>query len=78
MLENTPKNPGLEVSEVVTPAKKLFETFFKEREKNEQFLVSDVHVLLLHLQNIYLMGKTFESKLKGRTEVSLAIDLFLY
>ena len=78
MLENTPKNPGLEVSEVVTPAKKLFETFFKERGKNEQFLVSDVHVLLLHLQNMYLMGKTFESKLKGRTEVSLAIDLFLY
>ena len=77
MPENTRNNPGLVISEgigiqryktVVTEANKLFKAFFKEMN-NEQFLrVSDVHVLLLYLQN----------ELKGRTEVYLPTELSLH
>ena len=62
MLGNAPNNAGLKISEgiaihryntVVTPAKTFFSKAFLAKWKNEPFLVSDVHVWLLYLQNVY-------------------------
>ena len=43
--------------------------------KNEQFLVNDVQVLLLYLQNVYLIRRVSAFR---RTEASLARELSIY
>ena len=53
------------------------------KHKNEQFLVSDVHVLLLYLKNVYLVRKTFlETNLREELKYAsrqsfLYIEFFL-